>query len=197
LDPLGRHTGGDPQFRRGVVGLVHGHPHPVAVHPEHLGHELPRERDGPLLEVVAEAEVPQHLEERVVARRLTDVVNIDGPEALLHRGGPRPRRLVLPDEVGDERDHAGDREHDRWIPRDQAGRGHSFVGAVGKEPEERRTKLVGVHHTALTSAHLPIRRRLGPRPGSIRGVYGRAQTPPGRRCRRVSTSASAPCGEGS
>ena len=46
-----------------VVGDVDGDPDAVAVEAEHLGDELPRPRDGVGLEVVAEAEVAEHLEE--------------------------------------------------------------------------------------------------------------------------------------
>ncbi len=43
---------------------------------EDLREELPGEGDGVLLEVVAEAEVPEHLEERVVARGDADVLEV-------------------------------------------------------------------------------------------------------------------------
>ena len=72
-----------------VVAVVDGDPHPVGVDAEHLGDQLPRPRDGLGLEVVAEAEVPQHLEEREVAERPTDGVEVvvlaAGPHAGLDR----------------------------------------------------------------------------------------------------------------
>ena len=44
--------------------------------PKLLGEELPRERDRLFFEVVAEAEVAEHLEERVVARGDADVLEV-------------------------------------------------------------------------------------------------------------------------
>ena len=59
--------------------------------PSVFGQELPAERDRVLLEVVAEREVAEHLEERVVAGRdahvLEVVVLAAGPDALLGGGG--------------------------------------------------------------------------------------------------------------
>ena len=43
---------------------------------EFLGDEVPRQLDGTLLEIVAEREVAEHLEEGVVARRVTDVFEV-------------------------------------------------------------------------------------------------------------------------
>ena len=70
-----------------VVALVDGDPHPVAVDAQHLGDQLPSKGDGLGLEVVAEAEVPEHLEERAVSVGGADDVDVLGPEALLDRGG--------------------------------------------------------------------------------------------------------------
>ncbi len=75
-----------------VVAHVDGDPEAVAVEPEHLGDELPGPGDGLGLEVVAEAEVAQHLEEAEVPRRPTDGVEVvvlaTGPHAALHRRRP-------------------------------------------------------------------------------------------------------------
>ena len=60
--------------------------------PQHLGDELPALRDGQLLEVVAEAEVAEHLEEHEVALGAPDVVEVvvlaAGADALLRADGP-------------------------------------------------------------------------------------------------------------
>ena len=52
------------------------------------------------------------------------------------------RRLVA-DEVRLERHHAGDGEQHRRVVRDQAGRGHDRVAALGEEVDERVAELVG------------------------------------------------------
>ena len=132
LDPLGPDAHGVAPDGLGlVVGLVDGHPQPVAVDAQDLGDELPGEGDGVGLEVVAEAEVPQHLEEGAVAQRGADDVDVDGAEALLHRRGPRPRRHLVAQEERLEGHHPGDGEQDRGVVRDEARRRH---GGVARAP---------------------------------------------------------------
>ena len=68
---------------------------------EGAGEELPGPVDRLALEVIAEAEVAQHLEERHVPRRLADVLDVAGADALLAGGGaleagsPRPMNSRL------------------------------------------------------------------------------------------------------
>ena len=89
--PRGSPTSSLPDPVRLVVGDVHGHPEPLRVELEHLGEELPRPRDRLGLEVVAEAEVAEHLEEAEVAVGAADVVEVvvlaARPDAFLR---PRP-----------------------------------------------------------------------------------------------------------
>ena len=59
-------VGAEPQP---LVALEHGHPDVPLGEAEHLPRELPRELDRLALEVVAEREVPEHLEERQVPGR--------------------------------------------------------------------------------------------------------------------------------
>ena len=54
-------------------------PKAVGVEAELLGHQVPGEFDGEVLEVVAEREVAEHLEEGVVARGHTDVLEVGNP----------------------------------------------------------------------------------------------------------------------
>ncbi len=75
-----------------------------------VGEKLPRPVDRLALEVIAEAEVAQHLEKRVVIRRAADVVDVAGPQALLAGRGPRELQLHLAQEVVLELVHAGRRE---------------------------------------------------------------------------------------
>ena len=89
--------------------------------------------DGLGLEVVAEAEVAQHLEEGAVAVGGAHDVDVHGPEALLHRGGPLPRRHLVAQEEGLERHHTGDGEQHRGVVGDEAGRGHGRVPPLGEE----------------------------------------------------------------
>src|SRR5262249_36796987 len=127
-DPLARQTDLLPQRDRLLVGadaerLVaaeDGHPELVRVEPEALRRQLPRERDRALLEVVADREVAEHLEEREVPMRRADDVDVDRAKALLTARQARVRRLLLPEEVRLERVHPGGREQHAGIEQ----RGH-------------------------------------------------------------------------
>ena len=66
-----------------------------------LGHELPCEIDRSVLEVVANREVPEHLEERQVSGGEPDRVDIGRPEALLHASSvARPAAVSRPRKNG-------------------------------------------------------------------------------------------------
>jgi len=71
-----------------VVFLVDRDPQPGRIGLQHVGDEVPQEPDRVGLEVVAEAEVPHHLEEREMPVGAPDVVEVvvlaAGPDALLH-----------------------------------------------------------------------------------------------------------------
>ena len=66
-----------------LVTLEHGDPDALGIEAEPLDRELPRHLDGSLLEVVAEREVAEHLEEREVPGRQADLVDVGRAEALL------------------------------------------------------------------------------------------------------------------
>ena len=89
-----------PEAARLVVGVVHRDAQPVGRDAEvrRAGHELPGVRDRLALEVVAEGEVAQHLEEGVVplgvAHLLEVVVLAAGPDALLAGGRARLSRAA-------------------------------------------------------------------------------------------------------
>ena len=115
--------------------------------------EVPAPRDGRLLEVVAEAEVAEHLEEHEVTLRAADVVEVvvlaAGAGALLRADGPLVRRLLVADEVRLERHHAGHVEQHRRIVRDQARRGHERVAL---RREEARGRSRGARPRSSTSS---------------------------------------------
>ena len=79
--------------RDALLAAEDGDDEPVLRDLADLREELPGERDGVLLEVVAEAEVAEHLEERVVARGDADVLEVvvlaADADALLARGRAR------------------------------------------------------------------------------------------------------------
>ena len=133
-----------------VVVLVDGGPDEVGVQsvPAEVlrgGDELPGEGDGPLLEVVAEGEVAVHLEERPVPRGLADLLDVTGPDALLHTRGARPRRTLLPEEVGLEGHHAGVDEQQVRVVVDQRRGGDDGVAVLLEERQPATPDLSGFH----------------------------------------------------
>ena len=75
------------------------------------GQQLPGHFDGPFLEVIAEGEVAQHLEEGMVAGGEAHVFQVvvlaPGPDALLGAGGPGVGPGFFPQEDLFELHHAG------------------------------------------------------------------------------------------
>ena len=130
-----------------VVGIVDGDPQAVGIDAQQLGVELPRERDRVVLEVVAEAEVAEHLEEHEVARRAADVVEVvvlaARPCALLGGDGPLVGRRLVTREVRLEGHHAGHREEHGRVVRDQARRRDLRVAPVDEVVGEGPADLVG------------------------------------------------------
>ena len=126
--------------RRGVAG-EDADREPRRVEAEFPGQEFPGEGDRPLLEVVAEGEVPQHLEEGVVPggepHILEVVVLAPGADALLDGGGPGVFRRLPAQEAVLELVHPGVREQERRVvPGDERGTRDDPVVAGGEEVEE-------------------------------------------------------------
>src|SRR5919109_1088334 len=123
-DPLGRHADLLPEAHRGLVlaeaelrvARENGDPEAVGVDLHVLEDELPRELDRAVLEVLAEREVAEHLEEREVGAVESDIVDVRGSETLLHRRQQRRWRLLLAQEVRHQRLHAGARQERRVVP---------------------------------------------------------------------------------
>jgi hypothetical protein len=124
-DPLLRHAVRLPELDRlgvgaeGELGVAreHGDPDPLRVEPETVEGQLPAEADRLLLEVIAEAEVAEHLEEGEVAGGLSDLVHVGGPKAALAGGEAGGGRLLLAEEVGLQRLHPRGGQKDGWVIR--------------------------------------------------------------------------------
>ena len=88
-----------PQVEGFVIRLEHGDPQPVLGNAQLFRDELPSESNRIALEVVAETEIAQHLEKRVVAGRIPDVFKIivlaAGTHAALRRHRSRIGPLLL------------------------------------------------------------------------------------------------------
>ncbi len=154
-DPAGRDPDGLPGGDRLLVGaeaelLVAREdrdPDVLRAEAEAVQREVPGELDRPGLEVVAEGEVPEHLEERQVPGGGPDVLDVGRAEALLRGGQPRRRRALLTGEVGLERVHARGGEQDRGVVgrRHERARGPARMPPGLEEGQERLTDLVGAH----------------------------------------------------
>ena len=143
--------GGDPhrlvpEVVRLVILAEDGDGHPRAVEADLAGEEVPPEEDRLLLEVVAEREVPQHLEERVVPRRVAHVFEVvvlaADPQAPLRRGRPLPVGRRLPEEILLELHHPGVREQQgRIVCGDKRGAGQDLVPVLSEIIEEGGAEL--------------------------------------------------------
>ncbi len=108
-----------PEVVRLVVGRVDRDHEALRIDLQRARDEIPAEADRILLEVVAEREVAEHLEERVVARRVADVLEVVVLAARAHAAlaGRRAHvvALVLAEEAVLELHHAGVREQQRRV----------------------------------------------------------------------------------
>ena len=110
------------------------------------GHEVPGEADRVALEVVAEAEVAEHLEERVVPRGVADVLEVvvlaAGAHAALRARRAGVVALLLAQEHVLELHHAGVREQQRRVVAGhERARRHDRVAALAEKFQEQRAQL--------------------------------------------------------
>ena len=175
LDPVRRHADRVvPDRVRLVVAGVDGRPEPAFRETESAvglrpGQQLPRQRDGLLLEVVAEGEVAEHLEERGVPGGLADLFDVRRPHALLRADGARKGRHALAEEVRLEGNHPGVDQQQRGVLRDQAGRGDDGVPALREVVKETAGDLCRLHQRPSLGLSLACGPRRGAGLASLRG----------------------------
>ena len=138
----------EPNVRRFVVVRIHRAPQPLRRQFQYAGHELPGVLDSLALEVVAEAEVPEHLEERMVARRITDILKVivlaAGAYAALRTDGTTNFALLAAKKDVLELHHPGVGEQQgRVIGGHQRGARHLFMAPVLKKFQKGLAKFVG------------------------------------------------------
>ena len=147
LGPEVGRLGVRPEAER-LVALVDGDVEAVGVEAPAVDEQLPGPGDGLALEVVPEAPVAEHLEERMVVRVEADLVEVvvlaGDAQALLSvrhadvRAGARPEKDVL------ERVHARvDEQQCRVVLRDDGRAGHDLVAFLAEEGEEGVAGLLG------------------------------------------------------
>ena len=121
---------------------------------ELLGDQVPGVGNGGRLEVVAEGEIAEHLEEGVVPRGVADVVEVvvlaAGADAFLRRGGADVGALFLAGEDVLELHHAGIGEHQRGVvARHERRAFHHGMAVAGEVVEEGGADVVAAGHGGL------------------------------------------------
>ena len=121
-----------------------------------LGDQLPGEVNCLGLEVVAEAEIAHHLEERVVAAGVADVFEIvvlaAGADAFLGGGGARVVAFLLAQEDVLELIHARVGKQQRGVVvRHERGGAHRTMSAGGKKVKKGLADFVAGHGKPLFS----------------------------------------------
>ena len=166
--------------RNARLSLEDGRVQPVRREPPHLGQQRPRERNGVVLEVVAEREVPEHLEEGVVTPGRPHVVEVvvlpADPHALLRRRRPLVGALLAAEKEVLELVHArvGEQQR-RVVGRHERRAADDLVALAGEIVEEALADPAGRHAAILPQVRRrPRPARRGPRPPR------RARTPVGR-----------------
>src|SRR2546430_6453699 len=149
-DALRRNADGGPGRQRLVVSVEHGEHQAVRRNPKSFRGQLPGEPDRFWLEVIAKAEVAEHLEEGVVPGRRADALQVvvltAHPHAFLDRRGPPVRPLLEAQDRVLDLDHPGVGEQQRGIPRrNQRGAGDPGVSLDFEELEEGFPDLVRAH----------------------------------------------------
>ena len=137
VNPLHRNPDFIPPNRKGfIIVQVNGHIKPFRRQPEKLRHQLPGKPRRPLLEIIPDAEIPQHLKKSQMLM-IPHLVNVGSPKALLTAGQPARRRRLLPHKKGLERHHPRAGKQKRRIPRrNQRCRGHRLMPPPLKKPDE-------------------------------------------------------------
>ena len=146
-----------PELPGGVVRRINGHPQLVLGEIELLGHQPPGQLDGALLEIIAEREVAEHLEEGVVPGGVADIVEVvvlaAGAHAFLRRRRTHIGALFQAGEDVLELHHAGIGEHQgRVVARHERRGRHHFVPLAGKKVEKARPDFVKAAHVPQLSS---------------------------------------------
>ena len=140
-----------PEGGRLVVGVIDGDQEARGREAEIAGEQPPGELDGALLEIVAEGEIAEHLEEGVVARGVADIVEVvvlaAGAHAFLRGDRLVVGSLLQPGEDVLELHHPGIGEHERRVvARNERARGDDGMSVLAEELEKGRPDLVDATH---------------------------------------------------
>ncbi|MNM68598.1 hypothetical protein D3C81_801620 [compost metagenome] len=139
-----------PDVIRFIVRGVDGDPEFFLRQLQNTGQEGPGEGNRVVLEVVTEAEVTKHFEERVVTSGITDVFQVTvlaaGTYAFLAAGGAGVRALFLAQEAVLELVHPRVGEQQGWVvARNQRAGGYTGVALLFEEAKEGFTDFCAFH----------------------------------------------------
>ena len=140
-----------PQLTRFVILVMHRDTQMLTRDLQLLGDEVPGEPDRIALEIVAEREIAEHLEEGVVPGSVADLFEIvvlatRSDTLLRRRRTPARNRLLLPQEDTLERHHTGVREHQRRVVRRHQGRRRADDVALALEVGQESGSDLGREH---------------------------------------------------
>ena len=143
-----------PDPRGLVVVLVHGDPEFFLGKRQFAAQKIPSVAYGLLLEIIAEAEIAQHLKEGVVAGRAADILQVvmlaPGPQTTLGGGGAGAGALFAAKKRLLELHHAGVSEQQgRVIGGHQRRTGRHFMPALFEIVQETGAYVVAACHLAL------------------------------------------------
>ena len=140
-----------PQVKRLIIFMIHRNQKPVFRQTVFLCHKVPGELNRTILEVIAEREIAEHLEEGVMSRRIADILQIvmlsPGAHTFLRRHRPVIIAMLCPGENVLELNHPGIGEHQRRIiTRYQRTGRDNLVTVLREVVEECITNIVGALH---------------------------------------------------
>ena len=145
-----------PEVRRLVVLGIDRHQQPVLGQAVFAGDKVPGELDGEVLEVVAEGEIAQHLEEGVVPGGVADILQIvvlaAGAHAFLRGDGAVVGAAFCAGEHVLELHHARIGEHERRVVAGhERPRRDDFMSVPGEIIEEGRADFARARHASQSS----------------------------------------------
>ena len=145
-----------PERRRLVVLGIDRDQQPVLRQAVFAGNQVPGELDREVLEVVAEGEIAQHLEEGVVPRGVADILQVvvlaAGAHAFLRGDGAVVGAALAAGEHVLELHHARIGEHERRVVARHQGAGRDDLMSVpGEIVEEGRADFARARHASQSS----------------------------------------------
>jgi hypothetical protein len=137
-----------PQVKGLIIVVIDRHPQLVLGQAVFLGNQVPGQRDGLFLEIIAEGEVTEHFKEGVVAGGVADIVEVvmlaAGAHAFLRGRGAGIGALLLAGEHVLELHHAGIGEHQgRVIARHQRRGFHHRMAVLAEIIQEGLADIAG------------------------------------------------------